>query len=82
MIHVHYQVVKHAEGWAYKLGDVFSETFPTHEAALKAAHAAAARQEVGGTTQVITYEDKDGVWHEEIAKGGDRPEADVVDTAQ
>ncbi len=80
MTQVHYQIVKHAEGWAYKLGDVFSETFTSHEAALKAAHAAAARQEVGGATQVITYEDKDGVWHEEIAQGGDRPEADVIDT--
>jgi hypothetical protein len=79
MTHVHYHIVQHAEGWAYKLGDVFSETFPSHEAALNAARAAAARQELGGTTQVITYEDKDGVWHEEIASGGDRPEADVID---
>ncbi|WP_020174630.1 DUF2188 domain-containing protein [Methyloferula stellata] len=80
MTHVHYHIVQHAEGWAYKLGDVFSETFPSHEAALNAARAVAARQEIGGTTQVITYEDKDGVWHEEIASGGDRPEADVIDT--
>jgi hypothetical protein len=82
MTFVHYQIVKHAGGWAYKLGDVFSETFASHEAALRAARAAAGRQEIRGTTQVITYEDSDGVWHEEIAPGGDRPEADVIDTPQ
>ena len=37
MSHVTYTVVEHDGGWAYKVGDVFSETFPTHEAA----HAAA-----------------------------------------
>jgi len=82
MTHVHYQIVKHADGWAYKLGEVFSETFQSHENALEAARIAAARQQLGGTTQVISYEDKDGVWHEEIAPGGDRPQADVIDAAQ
>jgi len=79
MIHIQYQIVPHAEGWAYKLGDVFSETFPSHDAALKAARDAAARQAVGGTTQVISYEEKNGQWHEEIASGGDRPDVDVID---
>ncbi len=79
MIHIQYQIVPHAEGWAYKLGDVFSETFPSHDAALKAARGAAARQAVGGATQVISYEDKNGEWHEEIASGGDRPDIDIVD---
>ena len=39
MSHVTYAVVEHDGGWAYKVGDVFSETFRTREAA----HAAAAR---------------------------------------
>ena len=39
MSHVTYTVVEHDGGWAYKVGDVFSETFATREAA----HAAAAR---------------------------------------
>jgi len=81
MIHIQYKIVPHAEGWAYKLGDVFSETFPSHDAALRAARDAAARQAVGGATQVISYEDKKGQWHEEIAPGGDRPDVDVVDKA-
>ena len=38
MAHITYRIVEHDGGWAYKLGDVFSETFPTHAAAVKAAH--------------------------------------------
>src|SRR6185312_13238106 len=41
---VTYQIVEHDGGWAYKLGDVYSETFRTHEEALNAARAAAAEQ--------------------------------------
>jgi Uncharacterized protein conserved in bacteria (DUF2188) len=37
MSHVTYKVVEHDGGWAYKVGDVFSETFPTHDAAQAAA---------------------------------------------
>ena len=37
MTHVTYRIVQHDGGWAYKVGDVFSETFPSHEAALGAA---------------------------------------------
>ena len=35
---VTYEIVEHDGGWAYKVGDVFSETFATRELA----HAAAA----------------------------------------
>ena len=37
MTKIHYRVVRHDGGWAYKLGDVFSETFPTRERAMAAA---------------------------------------------
>ena len=74
-----YQVVEHDGGWAYKLGDVFSETFPSHDAARAAAAAAAAEQQLGGNDEAIEYQDRDGVWHEEQASGGDRPEVEVKD---
>jgi len=48
MAEVKYKIVEHDGGWAYKLGDVFSETFPSHDAALRAARghrAAGARPE-------------------------------------
>ena len=41
MTEVTYEIVEHDGGWAYKVGGVFSETFPTHAAALAAARAAA-----------------------------------------
>ena len=77
MAHVTYKIVEHDGGWAYKLGDVFSETFRSRDAAVKAAHRAATEQQMPGQTQAILYEDADGKWHEELARGDDRPQADV-----
>ena len=77
MVHVTYTIVEHDGGWAYKLGDVFSEPFRTREAAVKAAQRAAAEQQIPGRTEAIMYEDKDGNWHQELARGDDRPIADV-----
>lgn len=79
MVMVRYEVVQHDGGWAYKVGDALSETFPSHEAALKAATKAAARQTLTGTTDGIVYQDKDGQWHEELADGKDRPATKVID---
>lgn len=77
MVHVTYKIVEHDGGWAYKLGDVFSEPFPTREAAVKVAHRVAEEQQSPGQTQAILYEDADGNWHEELARGSDRPAVDV-----
>ncbi|MGF9691798.1 MULTISPECIES: DUF2188 domain-containing protein [unclassified Rhizobium] len=79
MAKVVYKVVQHDGGWAYRLGDVFSETFPTHDEALQAARIVAAEQQVGGDSEEISWQDADGVWHVEYSDGGDRPEADVED---
>lgn len=79
MVTVRYDIVEHDGGWAYKVGDAISETYPSHGAALKAANDAAARQTVAGTTDGIVYQDKDGQWHEELADGRDRPATKVVD---
>ncbi len=80
MTHIRYEIVEHNGGWAYKLGDVYSETHPTHEGALKAAKDAAARQSMPGETRPILYQDAQGKWVEETAQGFDRPEAEVSDT--
>ncbi len=42
MTDITYTIVEHDGGWAYKVGDTFSETFPSHDAALAAAKTAAA----------------------------------------
>jgi hypothetical protein len=79
MAKVVYKIVKHENGWAYKARGTFSETFPTHEAAVAAAKAAAAEQRVPGETVGIEYETADGIWHEELDPGSDRPETSVED---
>ena len=79
MAHVTYDVVEHDGGFAYKVGDVFSETFPTHKLAHHAADAAAERQRASGARAAIQYQDSAGKWHEEQAEGGDRPMTDVED---
>ncbi|WP_353186107.1 DUF2188 domain-containing protein [Bosea sp. (in: a-proteobacteria)] len=76
---IRYEVVEHDGGWAYKVGDVLSETFPSHAAALKAASEAAARQTLAGNTDGIVYQDGAGEWHEELADGHDRPSTEVID---
>ena len=82
MAKVTYEIVEHDGGWAYKVGAVFSEAFPTHDAAHRAAADAAKRQQVEGTTEAIEYEDSKGEWHVETAEGGDRPEAVVHDATE
>lgn len=78
MDEIKYQVVEHDGGWAYKVGDVFSETFATRERATQAAEQAAERQAQAGRTESITYQDEQGRWHEEIARGDDRPATGVA----
>ena len=60
MSEVTYDIVKHDDGWAYRVDGVFSEPFPTHAAALAAAQNAAVEQRVPGATTVIQYETADG----------------------
>jgi hypothetical protein len=76
---VTYTVVEHDGGWAYKVGDVFSEPFASHEDALAAAKRAAAEQRVAGSTETIEYEDASGKWHREVDPGDDRPATEVRD---
>ena len=79
MTDITYTIVEHDGGWAYKLGDVFSETFRTHDAALSAAKRVAGEQRVVGDDAGIVYEDAKGQWHEELSSGDDRPTTHVVD---
>jgi hypothetical protein len=79
MSEVTYEIVEHDDGWAYKVGGAFSEPFPTHAAALKAAQMAAAEQKTPGQTEEIEYEDEKGKWHTETARGSDRPDTHIKD---
>ena len=72
MTKVTYEVVEHDGGWAYRANGVYSETFPTHDMARKAAERAAKEQAVPGGTTGISYEDEKGDWHDEVSEGKDR----------
>ena len=50
---VTYHIIEHDGGWAYRVGDVISETFPSHDLARRAAERAAAEQQVGGETRTF-----------------------------
>jgi len=79
MSEVTYEIVEHDGGWAYKSQGVFSEPYPTHAAALKAARIAAAEQQVPGPAAIIEFEDEKGEWHTETDRGDDRPATSVKD---
>lgn len=79
---VTYHVAEHDGGYGYRLGDVWSETYPDHEAALAAAKSAAARQQVGGEDAEISFQLADGRWQTERANGSDRPETEVIDDSE
>ncbi len=77
MSSVQYTLKPHDGGWAYTLDGVFSETYPSHDAALKAVRRVAAEQRVPGETAEIEYQAADGTWHIEHVDGGDRPEINI-----
>ena len=53
MTRITYEIVEHDGGWAYKVGDVFSEPFPSHDAARRAAERAAREQVLPGESTDI-----------------------------
>jgi hypothetical protein len=77
MSKITYLIVQHDGGWAYRVDETFSETFPTHDKAREAAERAAREQAQPGEATVISYEDKQGNWHREESAANDRPEPSV-----
>jgi hypothetical protein len=77
MAKITYEIVQLDGGWAYRANGTYSEPFPSHDAARKAAERAAREQLAPGESTPISYEDDKGHWHNEVAKGDDRPETDV-----
>lgn len=82
MVKVTYHVVAHDEGYAYRLGDVYSQPYATHEEALAAARQAAGAQQLADGDAEISWQDAEGEWHHEHADGADRPMTDVVDDVE
>jgi hypothetical protein len=59
------------------VGPIRSMGCSSHDLARAAADRAAKEQIVPGDATGISYEDKDGRWHDEASLGGNRPETDV-----
>ena len=74
-----YKIIEHDGGWAYQFDGTFSETFPSHAAAVAAARRVAREQAVPGDDVGITFEDATGQWHEELSAGDDRPDVTIED---
>jgi len=77
MAKIVYEIVKHDGGWAYRANGTYSESFPSHDIARKAAERAALEQLAPGETTSISWEDSRGKWHDEVSAGTDRPETEV-----
>jgi hypothetical protein len=77
MSKVVYEIVEHDGGWAYRVGDTYSEAFPTHDLARRAAERAAREQTAPDQETAISYEDEKGHWHDEVSPGDDRPTTEV-----
>ena len=77
MAKVVYKIVEHDGGCAYQVDHVFSETYRSHDAARHAAERAASEQRLSGADAAISYQDGNGLWHEQLIHGDDRPITEV-----
>src|SRR5438132_14236608 len=77
MTKITYEIVEHDGGWAYRVDGVFSETFPSHDMARRAAERAAKEQTVPGDTTGISYEDKAGHCDAALMARNHRPETEA-----
>jgi hypothetical protein len=77
MVKIIYEIVEHDGGWAYRVDGVYSEPYASHDLARAAAQRAAREQHIPGNTTAISWEDKNGRWHEELSSGSDRPDTEV-----
>jgi hypothetical protein len=77
MTRVVYEIVQHEGGWAYRVAGTYSEAFPTHDLARRAAERAAREQTTPDHDAPISWEDEQGRWRDELASGKDRPTTEV-----
>ncbi|WP_292052572.1 MULTISPECIES: hypothetical protein [unclassified Brevundimonas] len=77
MPQITYRIEEHDGGWAYRLGDTWSETYPDHDSARAAAVRAAREQKVPDEDAYIEFQDSEGQWITQHADGQDRPAATV-----
>lgn len=67
MTKLNYEIVERDGGYAWKLGDAISETYPTRDAATAAAIEDSARRQSGTAPQTPETEGDARRWHNEMA---------------
>ena len=78
MTKLNYEIVERDGGYAWKLGDAFSETYPTRDAASAAAIEDSARRQ-SGTAQSTAQSDGDARrWHNEMANNDTGHETSII----
>jgi hypothetical protein len=77
MSHVTYQIVEHDGGWAYKVGDCLLRVLCVQGVGADSRPESGSGTNGPGDDEAIEYEDKVGKWHDEDAKGSDRPDTEV-----
>ena len=65
-----YQVLRHRDGWAYRLEDTYSRIFPTRWEAIAAAKAGAIRMHERGDETLVRVHDGGSNWRLELAIHG------------
>jgi hypothetical protein len=73
-----YQIEKRGEGWAYRTGSGWSETFSGLRRAIRAATATAQRLTPDGQDAEILYREEDGSWNTEFVRKPDRIQLEHV----
>ncbi len=79
MSEVTYRIVEHDGGFAYKVGDVFSETFPKSRRGAASGPGRGGRAAGSPARRGHPLPGSGGGWHDETAQGSDRPRARVVE---
>lgn len=78
MTKLNYKIVEREGGYAWKLGDAFSETYPTRDAA-RAAAVDDANKRQSGRGQTTAQSDGDARrWHNEMADNDTGRETDII----
>lgn len=78
MTEVIYEIGEHDGGWAYKVGNVYSDPIAPAKAFMQPRPKSLWNSACPGETEAIQFEDAKGQWHTETAQGGDRPRPEII----
>ncbi|MAZ17255.1 hypothetical protein [Oricola sp.] len=81
MTNPNYEIVEREGGFAWKLGDAFSETYPTRDAASAAAIEDSAKRQSGKARTNAQADGDARRWHDEMADNDTGHETDIINSS-